>query len=80
MKRLFLILPLAACAPHIDPCLRPCNPIVEYCPCAEVSGSDRGLHPVAGPDRPTDGADNGGGSSDDAGDVSEDSNGENSDD
>lgn len=82
MKALFLILPLAACVPHVDPCLRPCNPIVEYCPCVEMDRSDRAVDHGLPPDHGGDGGHHNGGSSDDNGDVSgsSDSNGGSSDD
>jgi hypothetical protein len=74
MKRLVLILPLAACVPHVDPCrpLPPCNPIVEFCHCVETDRADR---PLALGDVPGHSDDDNGhdsGSSDDNGDVSDD--------
>jgi hypothetical protein len=75
MKRLLLILPLAACAPHVDPCLRP---IVEIPRCVEMDRADRPLVHGDAPDNGGDGDYNGAGSaSSDA--VSDDSNGDGSD-
>lgn len=79
-----LILPLAACAPHLDPCLRPepCDPRIEVCQCVDDSeGPQRAAEAPQGPsdgggvvDMPDD--DNGHGS---ASGGSADSNGDNSD-
>jgi len=68
MKALFLILPLAACAPYVDPCLP--RPLENY-RCVEVDRTDHPLHSAAGPSVPVDGPDHGDGSSDDNGDVSD---------
>ena len=76
MKYLLLTLPLAACAPHVDPCLRP---IVENPRCVEMDRADHAALLVHHPDRAGDDNDNGAGSSSsDA--VSDDSNGDGSDD
>lgn len=76
MKRLLLILPLAACGPHIDPCLRPCNPLIEECRCVKMDHSDHTAVVDHAPDTGVDGDDHNGGSSDANGDVSSgDSNG-----
>ncbi len=75
MKHLLLILPLAACAPHVDPCLRPF--VENYCH-AEMDRDHRAALLVHDPRVGTDGDDNGAGSaSSDA--VSDDSNGDGSD-
>ena len=74
MKHLLLTLPLAACVPHVDPCLRP---IVENPRCVEMDRADHAALVVHYPDRAVDDGDNGAGSaSSDA--VSDDSNGDNS--
>jgi hypothetical protein len=78
MKSLLILLPLAACTPHMDPCLRVmnCNPAIEDCTCHEMASSDRGPADAGGPDFDGDGNGNGShsgeGSSDDNGDVSDD--------
>jgi hypothetical protein len=78
VKRFLILLPLAACGPHFDPCLRPCNPLIEDCRCVEVDRDDRGAGHVDRPADPDNGEDNGAGSaSSDA--VSDDSNGDGSD-
>lgn len=84
----FLFIPLiAACAPHYDPCLPPntCNPQVEYCRCENTNDFHSNNHDtvrVVLPDFPPV-VDNGEGSSDVNDDdwdaVSDDSNGDNSD-
>ena len=78
MKYLLLILPLAACVPHVDPCLRP---IVENPLCVETDRADRPLVRSDVPDYTGDGHGHHDGSSDDNGDVSRssDSNGDGSD-
>ena len=74
MKYLLLTLPLAACAPHVDPCLRP---IVEIPRCVEMDRADRVALLDHDPDRAVDDGDNGAGSAS-SGAVSDDSNGDNS--
>lgn len=79
-----LILPIAACVPHADPCLRqePCNPIVELCACQqERDGAQARAEAPQGPPAGGGGVstpddDNGHGS---ASGGSSDSNGSNSD-
>ena len=75
MKYLLLLIPLAACAQHVDPCLRP---IVENPLCVEMDRADHSALLVHHPDGTADGGDNGSGSaSSDA--MSDDSNGGGSD-
>jgi hypothetical protein len=75
MKHLLLLIPLAACAQHVDPCLRP---IVENPLCVEMDRADHSSLLVHHPDGAVDGGHNGSGSaSSDA--VSDDSNGDGSD-
>ena len=75
MKYLLLTLPLAACVPHVDPCLRP---IVENPRCVEMDRADRVALLDHDTDHGGDDANNGAGSaSSDA--VSDDSNGDGSD-
>ena len=72
MKKLLLILPLAACVPHAGPCLRP---IVENHRCVEMDRADRAALLDHDTDHGGDDANNGAGSaSSDA--VSDDSNGD----
>ena len=74
MKYLLLTLPLAACVPQVDPCLRP---IVENPRCVEMDRSDHIAFLDHDTDHGGDDANNGSGSaSSDA--VSDDSNGDNS--
>ena len=68
MKRFLLLFPLAACAPHVDPCLRP---IVEIPRCVERDGADHLVPDRDVRDHDVDGEHHGGGSSDDNGDVSD---------
>ena len=65
---LILILPLAACAPHVDPCLRP---IVENPLCVETDHDHHSLVRGDVPDHSGDDHGHHGGSSDDNGDVSD---------
>ena len=74
MKHLLLILPLAACVPHVDLCLRPCDPTMKECTCDKADRDDRPLARHFVPDHPSDGGGHNGGPSDDYGDVSADSN------
>jgi len=75
MKYLLLTLPLAACVPHVDPCLRP---IVENPRCVEMDRADHTAFLDHDTDHGDHGDDNGSGSaSSDA--VSDDSNGDGSD-
>lgn len=69
MKHLLLLIPLAACAPYVDPCLRP---IVENPLCVETDGADHRDFVVRYHHHEFDGSDHDGGSSDDNGDVSDD--------
>jgi hypothetical protein len=75
MKHLLLILPLAACAPHVDPCRFD----MENPHCVEMDRADHRAFLDHNPHHGVDGDDNGSGSaSSDA--VSDDSNGDGSDD
>lgn len=73
MKRLLLILPIAACGPHVDPCLRPvpCNPVLKECVCVEMDRADRPLVHGHAPDHGGNDRGHNGGSSDNNGDVSD---------
>ena len=74
MKRLLLILPLAACAPHVDPCR---FDLKDHCN-VQMDRADRVFVHDYKPHHGGDGGDNGSGSaSSDA--VSDDSNGDGSD-
>jgi len=74
MKYLLLLPLLAACAPHIDPCYTN----KENPHCVEMDRSDRASFVVHDPDRPADGGDNGSGSAS-SDSMSDDSNGDGSD-
>jgi hypothetical protein len=75
MKYLLLTLPLAACVPHVDPCLRP---IVEIPRCVEMDRADHAAFVDHDTDHGGDDGDNGAGSAS-SDSVSDDSNGEGSD-
>jgi hypothetical protein len=75
MKRLLLILPLAACAPHVDPCL--IRPLENHCH-VEMDRSDHTAFVDHDTDHGVDGDDNGAGSAS-SDSMSDDSNGEGSD-
>jgi len=77
MKLLLLLLPLAACGPHVDPCLRPCNPLIEECRCVEMDRDSRGGDTAVRPADPDVGGDAGPRPPDTNGDVSGDSSDDN---
>jgi hypothetical protein len=68
MKHLLLLIPLAACAQHVDPCLRP---IVENPLCVEMDRADHRAFLDRNHHHGVDGGDNGSGSA--SSDVNHDS-------